>query len=99
KEDEKFKDLYTALASKMTQPLEHLLDQNYDNYNFEITVNGVIEDICPMREMNVFNKTAKIYENFYLDGFPRIELVDFHSLTLPLLAKDLIIKNKDMLVW
>jgi len=83
----------------MTQPLEHFVDQNYDNYNVEITYQGQVLDICPMAEMNIFEKSSGKYENFYKDGFPEIEFVNFHGLELPLLSKELIIKNKEMLVW
>ena len=83
----------------ITQPLEHFVDQNYDNYNVEITYQGQVLDICPMAEMNIFDKSSGKYENFYKEGFPKIEFVDFHGLKLPLLSKELIIKNKEMLVW
>lgn len=49
--------------------------------------------------MNIFNKETGQYENFYEGDFPRVETVDFFDLKLPLLTKDLIIKNKEMLVW
>jgi hypothetical protein len=94
-----FNEFMASLKLQMTQPLEHLVDQNYDNYNFEITINDQIIDICPMAEMNIFDKSLGTYQNFYKDGFPAIEVVDFFGLKLPLLAKELVIKNKEMLVW
>ena len=99
KDDAKFIELLRELNPDLTQPLEHLVDQSYDNYNFEITFGGQIIDICPMAEMNIFNKQLGIYENFYKDGFPHVEMTDFFGLPLPLLPKDLVIKNKEMLVW
>jgi hypothetical protein len=94
-----FKNFLKDVGQIITQPLEHFVDQNYDNYNIEITYQGQVFDICPMAEMNVFNKLSSKYENFYKDGFPEIEFVNFHGLELPLLSKELIIKNKEMLVW
>lgn len=99
KDSDVFKEFYASLAATMTQPLEHLVDQNYDNYNFEITVDGIIVDICPMEEMKVFDKVSGGYEGFYKDGFPAIETVDFFGLKLDLLSKELVIKNKEMLRW
>jgi hypothetical protein len=98
KESDVFKEFVRFLEPHTTQPLEHLVDQNYDNYNFEITINDQVVDICPMAEMNIFDKESGKYVNFYKGGFPRVEIVDFFGLKLPLLAKDLIIKNKEMLV-
>jgi len=94
-----FKNFLKDVEQFTTQPLEHFVDQNYDNYNFEISYEGQVLDICPMAEMNIFDKSSGKYENFYKDGFPEIEFVDFHGLELPLLSKELIIKNKEMLVW
>ena len=94
-----FQKFVADLQDCTTQPLEHFVDQNYDNYNFEITIGGQVIDICPIAEMKVFVKEAGQYENFYKDGFPPIEIVDFFGLSLPLLAKALIVKNKEMLVW
>ncbi|GEM_PF-1902654 len=108
-----FLTLLTEVMSQITQPLKHFIDQNYDNYNFEITINGQVVDICPMVEMKVFDKLrfpplaqedisrkGKIEAApFYSGGFPQIEVIDFKGIRLPLLAKDLIIKNKEMLVW
>lgn len=78
---------------------EHYVDQNYDNYSVEVTYEGQILDICPMAEMNIYSKELGRYENFYKDGFPTPEHVDFGGLKLPLLPKKLIIKNKETLVW
>jgi hypothetical protein len=99
KENDVFNEFMSSLKPYMTQPLEHLVDKNYDNYNFEITIHDVIIDICPMAEMNIFDKSLGTYQDFYKDGFPRVEVVDFFGLSLSLLAKDLVIKNKEMLVW
>ena len=94
-----FKSFLKEVEQFTTQPLEHFVDQNYDNYNVEITYQGQVLDICPMAEMNIFDKSSGKYENFYKGGFPEVEFVDFHGLELPLLSKELIIKNKEMLVW
>ncbi|MSU56189.1 MAG: hypothetical protein EXS51_02685 [Candidatus Taylorbacteria bacterium] len=99
KDDAAFQKLLKEVEPHITQSLEHFVDQNYDNYNFEITIDGQVIDICPMKEMGVFDKSKGKYECFYRDGFPRIETIDFHGLRLPLLAKELIIKNKEMLMW
>lgn len=94
-----FQYFLKELAPHITQPLEHFVDQNYDNYNFEITVDGQVVDICPMTEMKVFDKSHGAYIPFYEKGFPAIETVVFFGLELPLLSKELVIKNKEMLVW
>ncbi len=99
RESPSFQGLVSELTPYITQPLEHFVDKNYDNYNFEITIEGQVIDICPMTEMKVFNKKEGIYECFYQAGFPTIETVDFFGLKVPLLSKKLIIKNKEMLVW
>lgn len=99
KDDQNFKDFYTDLKKNIKFPLENFVDDNYDNYNFEIEFQGQVIDICPMKEMKVINKETGKYECFYLSGLPEFEWVDFHDLKLPLLAKELIVKNKEMLVF
>lgn len=99
KDDAKFKEFYAELEPQMTQPLEKLLDQNYDNYNFEITVGGQVIDICPMVEMKVIDKATGTYQPFYEGGYPEVEIVEFEGLKLPLLSRRLVIKNKEMLAW
>lgn len=99
KDEQRFGDFVTELTSYVTQPLEHLVDQNYDNYNFEITYNGQIIDICPMADLKIFYKERDAYEPFYKSGYPKIEEVNFEGIKLPLLAKELVIRNKEMLVW
>lgn len=99
KDSDTFKDLILFLDPHIIQPLERLLDQNYDNYNFEIAIDGQIVDICPMAELKIFDKHLDAYVPFYGGNFPRIETVDFFGLALNLLAKDLIVKNKEMLRW
>jgi len=93
-----FKDLFACVSAHITQPLIHFVDQNNDNYNFEITVAGQLIDICPMAELKVFDRNVAKYVAFY-DGFPASEEGDFFGLKLPLLSKELIIKNKEMYVW
>ncbi len=99
KDSTEFQDFLAELAPCITQSLEHFVDQNYDNYNFEITIGGQVVDICPMVEMEVFTKISGSYAPFYGGVFPDIEMVDFFGLKLPLLSKELVIKNKEMLVW
>lgn len=96
KDDPAFAEFLRLVESRITSPLEHFVDQNYNNYNVEV---AEILDVCPMAEMDIFNKEIGGYENFYKDGFPDIEAVDFLGFKLPLLSKELIIKNKEMLVW
>ncbi len=98
-ETPEFKKLVKELEPYTTQPLEHWTDQNYDNYNFEITYHDQVIDICPSENLKIINKNSGEYEAFYKTGFPPIETVEFHGIKLPLLPKDLIIKNKEMLVW
>ena len=96
KDDEAFKEFLQLVDSRINSPLEHFVDQNYDDYNVEVMD---ILDICPMDEMDIFNKDTNTYENFYKDGFPDIEIGTFLEFKLPLLSRALIIKNKEMLVW
>lgn len=99
KDSESFKNLIKDLSPFITQPLENFVDQNYNNYNFEIEIEGQVVDICSSEEMNIYNKKTQQYENFYARAFPKPEIMEWNKLKLPLLPKDLIIKNKEMLVW
>lgn len=94
-----FQSLLLSLEPYKSQPLEHFVDQNYDNYSFEATFGEQVVDICPMAELKVFDKKCESYQLFYGGGFPEIEVVSFCGIELPLLSKELIIKNKEMLVW
>lgn len=94
-----FDSLMVALAPYTTQLLEHFVDRNYDNYNLEATYEGQLIDICPMSDLKIFDQGSGTYIPFYGEGFPAIEMVDFFGLQLPLLAKQLIIRNKEMLAW
>ncbi|MDB5264854.1 MAG: hypothetical protein JWN64_425 [Parcubacteria group bacterium] len=96
KDDPVFEEFLKLVEPNITSPLEHFVDQNYDNYNVEVME---ILDICPMAEMSIFIKETGKYENFYKDGFPDVEIGEFQDFKLPLLSKKLIIKNKEMLVW
>lgn len=98
-DDPRFRDFMNELIPYTTQPLEHFVDQNYDNYNLEVTVGGVVLDICPMADLKIFDKTSNTYVPFYSSGYPEVEQVDFEGLQLPLLSKRLVIANKEMLVW
>lgn len=97
KNADEFKDFYNEVAAYITQPLESFIDENYNNFNFELTYKNQIIDICPMRELLIFNKNNHKYESFYMNGFPEIEITAFESFDLPLLAKRLVIENKEML--
>ena len=99
KDSPQFKAFVKELKDDITQPLEHFIDKNYDNYNFEITFHGQVIDICPMENLKIFNMKTRKYELFYSRRFPTIENVTFHGINLPLLSKRMIIKNKEMLVW
>ncbi len=99
KDSSAFQDFVRELTPATSQPLEHFVDQNYDNYNFEITVNGQVVDICPMAEMKLFDKVSSTYQPFYRGVFPDIEVLDFFGLKLPLLSKELVIRNKEELRW
>ncbi len=99
KDDPNFQSLLVSLEPYKSQPLEHFIDENYDNYSFEATFGEQIIDICPMAELKIFDKNSRTYELFYSEGFPAIEVVSFCGVELPLLAKELIIKNKEMLAW
>lgn len=100
KNNQGFISFMNEIKQYITQPLEHWVDRNYDNYNLEMVYQGQLVDICPMVEMKVYNKAKGKYVNFYQsEKFPPYEMVDFYGIKLPLLAKELIIKNKEMLVW
>jgi hypothetical protein len=93
--DPVFQSLLKIVAPTITSPLEHYVDQNYDCHGIELLD---ILDICPMRELSIYSKESDRYENFYKSGFPNIEFRSFQQLSLPLLSRALIIKNKEMLV-
>lgn len=92
-----FKKFYEELKAYITQPLENFVDENYDNFNFEVTYKGQLIDICPMDDLKIFNRVASEYNEFYKDGFPEVEHVKFEGFTLPLLSKQAVIDNKEML--
>jgi hypothetical protein len=97
KDSTEFESFYDELKEYITQPLENFIDENYNNFNFEITYQNQVIDICPMDELLIFNKETGRYDKFYKDGFPDVELTDFEGFTLPLLSKRAVIKNKEML--
>ncbi len=97
KDDVKFQEFVAEVAVYITQPLEHFVNDAYDNYNMEITVAGVIIDICPMANLKVFDKEKRGYTQFY-SGFPEHEVVEFEGMKLPLISKRLIIENKEMIM-
>jgi hypothetical protein len=97
KDSNEFQEFYKELEKYITQPLENFVDENYNNFNFEFTYNGQIIDVCPMKELMIFNKSHKTYESFYKDGFPVVEVANFEGFDLPLLSKQAIIENKEML--
>ena len=96
--DPAFQKFLEQVKPYTTQPLKHFVDGHYDNYNMELTVQGIVLDICPMAEMNVVDKQTGKAEWFYKDGFPETERVDFKGVELPLLSKALLIKNKEQLL-
>jgi hypothetical protein len=97
KDTASFKAFYGEVAPYITQPLEHFVDTNYDNYNFELTYQGQVIDMCPMDDLKLFNKSSQRYESFYGGQFPEVEIVEFEGFELPLLSKQLVIKNKESL--
>lgn len=101
KDSHEFQFLLKDIKSFITQGLLHFVDQNYDNYNVEITYQGQIIDICPMKELKILDALTHAYEPLYVNGFSYadVEMVRFHGMILPLMSKKSIIKNKEMLVW
>jgi len=97
KDSSEFKHFMKDVESSISQPLEHFVDENYDNYNFELIYEDQIIDICPMADLKIFNQDKKTYVPFYQTDFPPIEFTDFEGFTLPLLSKQAIINNKEML--
>jgi hypothetical protein len=98
KDDPKFKAMLEDLRLFITQPLMHFVSKAYDNYNAELTISNQIIDICTMPELKIFDKELSGYRLFYSQGFPDVEMVNFYGLTLPLMSKELIIKNKEMIL-
>lgn len=94
--DPRFKEFVEELRPYITQELEHFVDENYDNYNFEITIGDQTVDICPMKELKIIHTETGTYEPFYQD-FPQTEVGTFFGMELPLLSRELILKNKEML--
>lgn len=99
KDNADFQSFMKELEPYITQPLMNYIDQNYNNYNFEATLDNVVVDICPMSQLKVFNKEINAYELCYKNGFPPYELTPFCGISLPLLSKTEIIKDKEKLVW
>ncbi len=97
KDSAEFKTFLEQAQPYVSQPLEHFVDDNYDNFNLELTYQGQIIDICPMANLMIFDAGTKRYEPFYANGFPPIEQTEFEGFTLPLLSKPAIIDNKEML--
>lgn len=97
KDSPEFQNFYDEVKEFITQPLENFIDENYNNFNFELTYQNQIIDICPMDELLIFNKVTGSYDKFYKNGFPEIEYVDFEGFALPLLSKQSVIENKEML--
>lgn len=97
--DANFQQLLQAVADYITSPLEHWVDQNYDNYNVELTVDGIIVDLCASKELKIINKQSGQYELLYKHMPFQAETVQFHGLELPIFTKQMIIANKEMLVW
>lgn len=97
KDSLEFRSFYDDVKEYITQPLENFIDENYNNYNFEITYQNQIIDICPMDDLLIFNNETGTYDKFYKNGYPEIELTKFEGFTLPLLSKQAVIENKEML--
>ncbi len=97
KDSREFAGFLAEVEQYITQPLENFINENYDNFNFEITYKSQIIDICPMANLKIYNKETSAYELFYKDGFPPIEVVEFEGFRLPLLSKQAVIENKMML--
>ena len=53
--DPKFVKFLQQLEDFITQPLIHLQDDDYDNYNFEATIDGVTFDCCPGDDLKLFD--------------------------------------------
>lgn len=92
-DDRAFMQFMDDVKGFITQPLINYVDKSYNNYNFELTIDDQIIDICPMSELLIYDKKQMKYTNFYTE-FPRIEIVEFEGFRLPLLTKELIIQNK-----
>jgi len=97
RDTEEFKAFLYEVSPYISQPLEHFVNENYDNYNFELTYGGQIIDICPMKELKIFDKEINGFRDFYINGFPPTETINFEGFDLPLLSKEEVIKNKEML--
>lgn len=97
KDSIEFKQFIDELKPYITQPLENFVNDNYNNFNFEITYQDQIIDICPMNELLIFNRNSNKYVSFYDGKFPEVEMMDFEGFKLPLLSKVAIIDNKVML--
>lgn len=97
KDSDTFYNFLEELKPYITQQLENFVDENYNNYNFELSYQGQIIDICPMANLKLFNQDTENYENLYKNGFPVVEETEFEGYTLPLLTKKAVIENKESL--
>ncbi len=103
KDDPAFALLVQDIKPYVTQELIHFVDQNYDNYNIEMTYQNQVIDICPMRELMIHDPLIQAFRHLYDEkggiSYEETELVEFHGMKLPLMSKRMIIANKEMLVW
>lgn len=97
KDSEEFRSFLKDVQAYVTQPLLNYVDENYNNYNVELTIGDQIIDICPMDELLIRDKKTGEYVSFYNVVLPEIEWVKFEGFELPLLGKRAIISNKENL--
>jgi hypothetical protein len=92
-DSDEFRRLLEEVKPFITQELINYIDNNYNNFNLELTVSGIVIDICPMDELLSYDSKLNKFTKYYSDGFPEIEQVNYAGYTLPLLSKSSIIEN------
>ena len=98
KDDPRFADFLREVRPFTTLPFQIWVDQNYDHYVMEVTVDHCILSICPTKNLHMFDRGTGKTKLFYKNGIPQPERVVFEGLTLPLLPKQWVIKMKQALV-
>ncbi len=98
KDSPEFRNFLKDVKPHISQDLINYVDENYNNYNLELNIEGQVLDMCTMDELLVYNPKVSVFSKYYKDGFPEVENVEFEGFTLPLLSKEAIIANNKGLI-
>src|SRR3989344_2348186 len=97
KEDENFKKFVEDVKEFTTYPFQLWVDENYDNWVMEITIENQKLRICSTKNLKLFNKKSDKYDLFYKRGIPKPTIISFNGLKLPISPKEWVLKMKETL--